>query len=62
MEDEIKWLKKEFKLGATARRMGRPLESCPFVKVNGFKRKSWRAGWSDQDQTINSEKGVQQWK
>jgi hypothetical protein len=39
----------EFAEGATARRKGYPITSCPYFSTNPTAQKHWRAGWCDQD-------------
>lgn len=59
-QEEYEWNMEMFMQGFRARREGRELDgvNCPTAdQVGEFSRASWRAGWTDADMRLLSERG-----
>lgn len=53
--EEVEWNRGAYDDGFRARTDGHGLDTCPTTGGKWF-QDSWRAGWADADQDINSEK------
>jgi ribosome modulation factor len=51
--EEVEFSEREFNQGVEARRNRQPVYSCPYGL--GWDRRSWIAGWCDEDQSIISQ-------
>ena len=52
--EDVRFNDSDFNAGALARRNGWKIEDCPFSE-NNWARKSWVAGWCDEDMSIAAE-------